>query len=60
MGKVKEDKKVIGVQLPDYLKEKLQEEANYYCLTMSAMIRLIIAQRYRDFAKLNDEEKEND
>lgn len=59
MGKVKEDKKIVGVQLPDFLKEKLQEEANYYCISMSAMIRLIIAQRYKDFAKLDDE-KEND
>ena len=59
MGKIREDRKVIGVQLPDFLKEKLKEEAEYYSLTMSAMIRLIIAQRYRDFAKL-DEEKGND
>lgn len=59
MGKIREDRKVIGVQLPNFLKEKLQEEANYYSLTMSAMIRLIIAQRYRDFAKLDEGKESN-
>ena len=59
MGKIREDRKVIGVQLPNFLKEKLQEEANYYSLTMSAMIRLIIAQRYRDFAKLDEGNESN-
>ena len=48
--------KIIGVQLPIELRKKLEEEASYLCVSISAMIRLILAQRYRDDAKLNDEE----
>ena len=51
-------KKIIGVQVPDFLREKLEEEAEYYSLSVSAMIRLILAQRYRDVAKLNDKESD--
>ena len=52
------DKKIIGVQVPDFLREPLEEEANYYGLSVSAMIRLILAQRYRKDAKLSDEESD--
>ena len=48
--------KIIGVQLPKHLRKPLEEEAGYMCLSISAMIRLILAQRYRDDAKFNDVE----
>ncbi len=48
--------KIIGVQLPIELRKKLEEEADYMCVSLSAMIRLILAQRYRNDAKLNDVE----
>ena len=51
-------KKIIGVQVPDFLREPLEKEAEYYGLSVSAMIRLILAQRYRNIAKLNDEESD--
>lgn len=57
MGKVKEDKKIVGVQLPDFLKEKVEKEAEELCISTSAMIRLIIAQRYRDKKDLEEEVK---
>ncbi len=53
MGKIKE-KKFVGVKVPDFLLKPLEQEADYYGLSISAMIRLILAQRYRDSAKLND------
>ena len=49
-------KKIIGVQVPDFLLEPLQKEAEYLSLSISAVIRLMLAQRYRNGAKLNDEE----
>lgn len=49
--------KIIGVQLPKNLRKKLEEEADYLSLSVSAMIRLILAQRYRDSAKLSDGEE---
>ena len=48
--------KIVGVQVPDFLLEPLEREAEYYGLSISALIRLILAQRYRDGAKLNDGE----
>lgn len=48
--------KIIGVQLPKNLRKQLEAEAEYMCLSVSAMIRLILAQRYRDSAKFNDVE----
>ena len=51
-------KKIIGVQVPDFLLEPLQKEAEYLSLSISAVIRLMLAQRYRNGAKLNDKEDE--
>lgn len=51
-------KKIIGVQVPDFLLEPLQKEAEYLSLSISAVIRLMLAQRYRNSAKLNDKEDE--
>lgn len=50
------DRKIIGVQVPGFLLRPLEEEAEYLSISLSAMIRLILAQRYRGNAKLNDEE----
>lgn len=49
--------KIIGVQVPDFLLEPLQKEADELCISLSAMMRLILAQRYRNCAKLNDVEE---
>jgi len=49
-------KKIIGLQIQDFLLKPLEEEAEYYGISLSAMIRLILAQRYRESAKLNDKE----
>ena len=48
--------KIIGVQVPLSLLEPLEKEAEYLSISVSAMIRLILAQRYRNGAKLNDVE----
>ena len=50
------NRKIIGVQVPDFLLKPLEEEAEYLSISLSAMLRLILAQRYRNGAKLNDEE----
>lgn len=47
-------KKIIGVQVPDFLLKPLEEEAEELSLSISAVIRLMLAQRYRNVAKLND------
>ena len=52
----KKDRKIIGVQVPSFLLEPLEKEAEELSLSVSAMIRLILHQRYRVSAKLNDEE----
>lgn len=49
-------RKIIGVQVPNFLLEPLEKEAEELSLSVSAMIRLILAQRYRGNAKLNDGE----
>ena len=51
-------RKIIGVQLPDFLLEPLEAEAEYLSISVSAMIRIILNERYRHNAKLNDEEGE--
>ena len=48
--------KIIGVQVPLSLLEPLEKEAEYLSISVSAMIRLILAQRYRNGAKLDDVE----
>lgn len=56
--------KIIGVQLPKNLRKQLEAEADYMCLSISAMIRLILAKYFRnntnpevrDDAKFNDVE----
>ena len=50
------ERKIIGVQVPDFLLKPLEEEAEKLGLSISAMIRLILAKRYRDDAKFNDVE----
>ena len=52
----KKGKKIIGLQIPDFLLKPLEEEAEYLCISLSAMVRLILAERYRNSAKLNDGE----
>lgn len=54
--KAQRDLQVVGFQLPLNLRKALEAEAEYMCLSISAMIRLILAQRYRDDAKFNDVE----
>ena len=54
--KVKKDNKIVGVQVPGFLVNALDSEAESLGLSTSAMIRLILAQRYRDDAKFNDVE----
>lgn len=51
-------KKIIGLQIQDFLLEPLEKEAEYYGISLSAMIRLILAQRYRKDAKLDDKESD--
>ncbi len=41
----KEDKKIITIQLPNELYEKLVQEANDNMLTLSAYLRLLILKR---------------
>lgn len=52
------DRKIIGVQVPNFLLEPLEKEAEDLCISVSAMIRLILNQRYnpkiKTNAKLND------
>lgn len=50
------ENKIIGVQVPLSLLEPLEKEADYLSISVSAMIRLILAQRYRNGAKLDDVE----
>lgn len=52
------ERKIIGVQVPYFLLKPLEEEADELSLSVSAMIRLILAQRYRDAAKFNDVEED--
>lgn len=52
------ERKIIGVQVPYFLLKPLEEEADKLSLSVSAMIRLILAQRYRDDAKFNDVEED--
>jgi len=56
--KQQKDLKIIGFQLPDNLRKQLEAEAEYLSISISAMVRLILAQRYRDAAKLNDVEED--
>ena len=51
--------KIVGVRLPEFLIKNLEREAEYYSISVSAMIRLILAERYRDFAKLDSDEEGN-
>lgn len=46
-------KKVLGVQVSDALRLKLEGEAESLGLSVSAMIRLILSKHYQN-AKLND------
>jgi hypothetical protein len=52
-------KKIIGVQISDSLRTKLETEADSLGLSLSSMIRLILSRHYQSakFDDFNEEEK---